>query len=279
MVFLRSHFGSSFSLKRFGRCGAPNQRHVWYRFRSSRKSLRALWNPSVLIGNGWGHNATRMLTCVCCLHRRLLPYFATRSDWRRRQKSIGDPKWSCWRSAKTDPQVILLAFQYLEDYKSTALESLAGPHFQVPSNPFGLCRLAGPRFIGNVVFNGSLLLRRRVLPPEQEHLSGLWEDSERLPGFVSLTVRLSPRPEVVKLRLRSPLSGTGYSSHSDDVCMMLQPCSTPLPPPDTPFYLPFLPNHLVTSIHSMAPRTAPTIYIQPGHLVPGIYPIAPRQCM
>ena len=29
------------------------------------------------------------------------------------------------------------------------------------------------RFIGNVVFYGSLLLRRRLLPPEQEHLSGL----------------------------------------------------------------------------------------------------------
>ena len=84
----------------------------------------------------------------------------------------------------------------------------------------------------NLGVSGSRLRRLRALSPVQEHPSGIWEDSEWLPGFVSLPgPDFSPRPVVVKLRTRSPLTGNGCSFHSDDVLLLFIPLSCHLPYP------------------------------------------------
>ena len=46
----------------------------------------------------------------------------------RAPAAMGDPKWSCWRSATTNPQVILLATCSSTTTSWLSLESLAVPH-------------------------------------------------------------------------------------------------------------------------------------------------------
>ena len=87
-------------------------------------------------------------------------------------------------------------------------DCLAVPRLPVPCHYDWLRRLAVLRFYVFGGGHGSLLRPCRVLPAVQDHLSGFWEDSETFcrdrPRF---TAALFTKSRVVKLRLRSPLSG------------------------------------------------------------------------
>ena len=166
----------------------------------------------------------------------------------RAPAAMGDPKWSCWRSAIKDPQVILMAFLYLEDYKYMALEGAS------LSSSFESTLLMSPGWASlhwhcgfATTSSSSTSTWTRT---SERILRGLWVAA----GFVSLRgLVFSPRPVVVKLRMRSPLPGTATSFTR----MLCSWCSFP-PTHSVHIHIPYsslpLPRHLVTSIHSMAPR-------------------------
>ena len=116
-----------------------------------------------------------------------------------------------------------------------------------------LC-LAVPRLGSSLELRWTLLLPCRALSRLRLELSGFWEDSETFcRDRLRFTAAFFTKTRVVKLRLRSPLSGiTTVSLGCSGFNFLLTPLSL-VSHAHTLFCPPFFPpRHLVTSIYSMA---------------------------